>query len=408
MSEPADRGLRGGAAYAMNTASFGLYITAQQLLALPIIASSWGAQDFSLTVLYISIYAVVTNVFGEELGNVVAVRRRAYEKGKIPYAGDVGRLLISGLLVVLILTTFVSIFGAGFATHSDHIVYLPALMVLGLLRTFGLTILRAYGRFDIILALNFIYAIGLTIGLATMQLLGSPLWAFLLADAITTILLFGLCLRAKKQYTFSTSRLYRDTRKAYWGFAFVALVGNGSVYLDRLIILPLLGATAVATYFAASSLAKTVALLINPLAGVLLSRYASMPTSAGTTEKRRLLRLTPLVIVAATVAAYVVSRLGVSVLYPTYAPLADDIYLPASVAAGFTVAATTLRPALMRFFAARWLVSSNMGYGLTLLLGVAALLPYGLIGFAWAVAFSRILQVSAYCLALASADVATD
>ena len=58
-----------------NTLGFGIYILTQQILLMPIMAKILPDEDFAKTVLYISIFAIITNVLGSELGIVKQVKK---------------------------------------------------------------------------------------------------------------------------------------------------------------------------------------------------------------------------------------------------------------------------------------------------------------------------------------------
>ena len=49
-----------------NTLGFGIYIATQQILLMPIMAKIFPEEEFAKIVLYISVFAIVTNVLGSE------------------------------------------------------------------------------------------------------------------------------------------------------------------------------------------------------------------------------------------------------------------------------------------------------------------------------------------------------
>ena len=58
-----------------NTLGFGIYIATQQILLMPIMARILPEEDFAKVVLYISVFAIITNVLGSELGIVKQVKK---------------------------------------------------------------------------------------------------------------------------------------------------------------------------------------------------------------------------------------------------------------------------------------------------------------------------------------------
>lgn len=100
----------------LNMVGFGIYIVAQQILLLPILAKIVNDDIYSSIVLYISILNVVCNVTGGELGNVRLVRDGDYKGKKI--IGDFTRILtiISPIIAIILFPIFIylkySIFGS--------------------------------------------------------------------------------------------------------------------------------------------------------------------------------------------------------------------------------------------------------------------------------------------------------
>lgn len=86
----------------LNMIGFGIYIIAQQIILLPILAKTVDDTIYSSLVLYISILNVICNVTGGELGNVRLVRDSDYkEKGVI---GDFTRILLTLSPIIAIIT----------------------------------------------------------------------------------------------------------------------------------------------------------------------------------------------------------------------------------------------------------------------------------------------------------------
>lgn len=90
----------------LNMVGFGIYIIAQQILLLPILAKIVDDNIYSSIVLYISILNVICNVTGGELGNVRLIRDSEYKDKKI--IGDFTRILtlISPVIAVIAFPIF--------------------------------------------------------------------------------------------------------------------------------------------------------------------------------------------------------------------------------------------------------------------------------------------------------------
>ena len=91
----------------LNIIGFGIYILAQQILLLPILAKMVSDDIYSSIVLYISILNVVCNTTGGELGNVRIVQNTEYEKKNV--IGDFTRILLgfTPIIGIILIPIFV-------------------------------------------------------------------------------------------------------------------------------------------------------------------------------------------------------------------------------------------------------------------------------------------------------------
>lgn len=100
----------------LNMIGFCIYIIAQQILLLPILAKIVNDDIYSSIVLYISILNVVCNVTGGELGNVRLVRDSDYKTKNV--MGDFTRILviITPIIAIIVFPILIylkySIFGS--------------------------------------------------------------------------------------------------------------------------------------------------------------------------------------------------------------------------------------------------------------------------------------------------------
>lgn len=171
-------------------------------------------------------------------------------------------------------------------------------------------------------------------------------------------------------------------------FAFLlggTVLGALNLYLDRLLVYPLLGASEVSTFVVASFLGKSIGLLMGPVAGVQLTYYAKA-TGLSRSEFLRQLGL----IAAGSVAGYavvlVVGKPLTNLLYPTIAASAMPYLAVANLASIVFVAAGMIHPVVLRFCDAKWQPVIQGGY-LLAYLGFGAYGTYvaGLWGLCWAV-----------------------
>lgn len=162
-----------------NTLGFGIYILTQQILLMPIMAKILPDEDFAKTVLYISIFAIITNVLGSELGIVKQVK-----KDEIREKSDYNRILLQ-LFPLIILVSIVTLCILKFSVIE--IIMLTITILLGNTRLYSAAHFRANKDFKKIVIQNMLYLIGTAIGLAVtykVKLIAIPM---LLAEVICLI-----------------------------------------------------------------------------------------------------------------------------------------------------------------------------------------------------------------------------
>ena len=82
----------------------------------------------------------------------------------------------------------------------------------------------------------------------------------------------------KKSFLFGNnlakSKNFKSTVSKYRNVCCSTAIGSAITYMDRIIILPILGAAAVSTYTVASIVGKMMGMVMLPIAGVMLSYYS--------------------------------------------------------------------------------------------------------------------------------------
>ncbi|KUK47805.1 MAG: Uncharacterized protein XD74_1599 [Actinobacteria bacterium 66_15] len=205
-----------------------------------------------------------------------------------------------------------------------------------------------------------------------------------------------------------TGLLVPTLRKYGLLFAGTAL-GALNLYLDRLLVYPMLGASEVTTYVVASFLGKSAGLLMGPVAGVLLTYYAK----ATTFSRARFLRQLGFMAFSSAAGYLLILLLGkpvTAMLYPTIAESAMPYFAVANLASIVFVAGNMIHPSVLRFCDARWQPALQGGYLLTYI-GVGALGAHfaGLWGLCWAVLGVNVIRCGVMiALVLGKRDATSD
>ena len=144
----------------LNMIGFGIYIVAQQILLLPILAKLVNDDIYSSIVLYISILNVVCNVTGGELGNVRLIRDSEYKDKKV--IGDFTRILAIISPVIAIITFPILIY-LKYSVLGSLLLVLTILMAN--IRLYATCYYRLEQKYTKVIMQNVCYLIGIVISL---------------------------------------------------------------------------------------------------------------------------------------------------------------------------------------------------------------------------------------------------
>ncbi|MCE0485989.1 lipopolysaccharide biosynthesis protein [Ornithinimicrobium sediminis] len=379
---------------ALTTSAFGAIVGVQQVLLLPFLAAMTNTDDFSKIILFVTISAIVANVTGGEAANTALVRGHQYAREGA--AWDFHLLLVPVLAVLAAAWVVVA---PVLNVSSDEIVLFAVISVLTALRLFLAAPFRYEQRFGTVLVAHLCYAAGSASALLLVARFDWVLAPFLVGEACAVLVLSVALLAGGRRLHFGVEdrrRLYRTSTK-YLSLASVGLLANAVGYLDRLIIYPLLGAGALAVYYAASVLPKSLALVVNPVTGLLLAKFGAMGDERGGEILERLYRVLPWVIIVLTLASLAIGLLGLQVLYPQFAEEGRPIVLPVSISVGLASAAYLMQPYVLRFRPSGIALMANILYaGVFVGAAVGLSLRVGLHGFAWATVAAHLVLLGFY------------
>ena len=193
-------------------------------------------------------------------------------------------------------------------------------------------------------------------------------------------------------YIFKNSDIARESYRRTYRFkgiihdygilALSSLSGNLLMYLDRLLLYPLLGASAVAVYTVAAFCGKTMGIVSTPIAGVLLSYYAQENFRM---TRKRFWMINGLIGALAILAVAIITPIAPYIIKILYSNLYDEtvkiMYL-ANIAAILGVVSNFIQPAILRFAPPKWQVIKEILYAVLYLGGGLYFLSVqGLVGF---------------------------
>ena len=364
-----------------NTLGFGIYIATQQILLMPIMAKIFPEEEFAKIVLYISVFAIVTNVLGSELGIVKQVKR-----DEIRENSDYNRILLQ-LFPFIILVSIVTLCILKF--NVIEIIMLTITILLGNTRLYSAAHFRANKDFKKIVIQNVLYLIGTVLGLFITYKLKMIAIPMLLAEVIS--LIFDILNTDIIKTGVSKTQSNKEIWKTFAGFGFISFLINMTTYFDKIIIYPILGDNAVNVYYATSSMSKILSLITNPLHGVILSWLKGNDDEF----KRKVTTVTLKANIPMLIITFLLSipltYIAVMILYPQYLEDSRKLIIPICIGVAFSTASSIVKAILMKYIESKKLVKIYVIYIIILFLGATIASYYiGITGFAYAISLASV------------------
>ncbi len=377
-----------------NILAFGIYIGMTQIVIMPLLARISGSDEkFSSIIIFITVFNMLCIAVGDELGNTRMVLYTRYkEKGLTGDFHPALALLLISCAVLLIITGLT----AGIAPAD--IITFCFIGSLGITRYFAMSSFRLEKRFFQIFMVSLAYCIGSLPGIWAAISYGYFLAPFAAGETAAMLAVLFFRLRDEDRLinmTFTDE--FGQSVKKYGQLGAVSLMTNLIIYLDRLIIYPLLGAAPMAVYYSASAMSKILGMINNPVASYALSVISKKDDSSGPRITGMLFRLIFPLLAAAAVFSAVLTYAAVLLLYPQYFDNAVILIIPVSLASSLSIVSYLVRTVIIRFYSIKKFLYANVVYVAVFLVSILIFSYYwGITGFAWAVCLSRAVQFGVY------------
>lgn len=371
--------------------AFGIPIVLLQLIVLPIVGNVLGEIEYGRAITFISFSTLCSVPLGNVLNNVRLLNNETYIEEKV--SGDFNLLLIVNTIMNIGLMITGSIF---YQNTIFGTVLLILFSSLNLLREYLLVAFRITLNYKNILFNNIFLGAGYLLGLLLFLLFGYWELIYLIGNAMSIIFIIhkSNILREGIHKT----KLFRNTSMQMI-ILLVAMFLNTSLnYVDKLLIYPLMGASAVTIYYSASLMGKLVSMLISPLSNVLLSYVVKINIS----KKFNNLKLLLFLFIFGTIgygATLIISDPLMKILYFNWYEEAMRLIPITNLTAVFTAITAVLNTLILRFKNVFWQLNINL---ITLLLYLVLSITFynigGLYGFAFGVLTATGLKLLITCM----------
>lgn len=374
--------------YLYNILASMLLTIALQLFVYPTIAIQETTARYGEILIIMAIVNIIIVSLGNTLNNIRLIVNADYEAEKIK--GDfkvlLGVAVVCSFAVSIVASTYVDI------SMSDSLI-IALITALGSVKAYVCVEYRLKIDFVKVFRLNavtsIIYLIA-TYGYSAKFM--NWIYIFLLTEICSTIYLYytlSFILQEPAKITY----LFVSTLKKYILLTLIGLVANTIVYLDRILIFPMLGAEVVAIYFCASFLGKSLGIIVVPISGVLLSYYS---LKKNLTKAQFIHNVTSYTVTC--VAFYFLLQLAshfiIPRLYPSLYHQAKEYIWLGNLASIILVLSSIINPAILKFVKLGTQLYASIFHIIFYMITAYFLTDYfGLIGFCYAAIASNLAKI---------------
>lgn len=367
--------------FLLNLLSALLVLGSTEFFVLPHLAAAMTPDEYGKLLLILGIITTLSSAAGNGLNNARLILHHKYKKNHLN--GDYN-LLVIGISVVLSLTGI----AAGCFLHLG--IYDIAMFVLiswlGFLRLYLSVFFRLQLNYQGILLLNGLLSGGYVLTLWGLtvenELFMHWYWIYFLAELIACSYL----IKSTKFYTepWERTSLFPVLCKSFGWLCYLTFLGSLLNYMDRNLLLPLLGGEAVALIFVAMMTGKTISFLAKPMANVMLSYFAQQDFVM-TRKRYWMINLYTCIAGAGCYVVSVISAKWVLLyLYPAYAETAAKYIHIASAIPILVMLGALAQPAVLRYAPLRSLSVWQTSYVVAYLIVSYGMVEWqGLVGFCY-------------------------
>lgn len=371
----------------LNTASFAMYVIAQQIILMPFMGKNLNEADFAKFIIFVSVFSIISNSLGGELGVVRQIFNHKKEK-------DQYNLILSYLLAITFVGSLSVTLLIGYGVVDS--VLMATIILLANIRLYASAFFRMHKKFNLVIIQILLLVLGIFLGI----------WVFSFTKFIWAPFMFGELF----SFAFSliktdllspiknVTNLDRKILKSFKDYSIVEFLVNLMTYFDKILIYPILGVLSVNTYYATTAMSKIVALITNPLHGVLLSWINSDNKEQNGHIVSKLLKYCLPVTIVVILASLPLTYLAVAVLYKQYLSDAISIMIPVSIGVGLAFVTTLIKAILLKLIDSNSLLKIHIVYIIIFVLtsiGFSHL--FGLVGFAISGVVSKLYLLIAFC-----------
>ncbi|MEF9988129.1 MAG: hypothetical protein RR797_03530 [Christensenella sp.] len=356
-----------------------------QFAVYPYLNKVLGETAFGSVLYLMSIVAILAGAFGVAVSNTRLVIKTKMESKNGDYSTILLIMSIISIVVVLCVLYAQNMlnFFSGFMLSS--------LVIMTLLRYYSDVEYRLSLRYKWYFFFYMLISAGYLIGVAVYRFTQNWYLVFIVGEALAVLFVIIKGEIYKKPFECSTNR------KIVWRMimtvAISYLISDTFQNLDRIVLQNFLGGDAVTTFYTASLLGKTIALLVGPLNGVMIAYLVNYKGEFNAKIFSKAVLFAVGLAVVGFVGCILVSPWLIQLLYPNVYAAASGLIGIASLGMVVFFSSALLLAIVLRFCHEKYQFLIQLIYGgCYLIAAIPATINYGIYGFAYATLFASLLR----------------
>ncbi|WP_291569566.1 lipopolysaccharide biosynthesis protein [Clostridium sp. UBA4548] len=364
-----------------------VFTFATQIIAYPYLSRMMSNKEYGLLLTVMGIVNSIGVSLGNPLNNTRILLQPQYEKKGL--SGDYNIIFIACILLDIVVVFIL----------SSIVLNKEWLSIIGCIAISVLVLFRAYYSASYRITINYrknLYLsifgfLGYIFGIGITYKTGLWIATFLFGELLSCIYIFFTATIIHDR--FQITELFNTSLKKYLLIMTAAILSTMMTYMDRFFIYPILGAEQVAIYNVASFLGKTAGIVMNPIAGVLLTYYAKEEEMTISQFYKR----TGIFVGFCILFYFGILLFGIPItriLYPTIANSTKRFFAISNLATTVFILGNIIQPTLLRFCSAKWQpIIQGVYFIIYILLGILGMKSYGLVGFCYSVLIANTVKI---------------
>lgn len=363
-------------------------IVVLQLFILPIIANRLGNEQYGLAVTLISLATLFSLPLGNVLNNIRLLLDEKYKERHIE--GDFNLLLLGSVVINMIVMVVGTIYyDPNYSIFSIILVVLFS--SLNLVREYLIVTFRIILDYKSILVNNLFLGAGYLFGLSVFLVF--EYWQLVYFFGAFFSLIYIMRYSNLLQESFKTTLFFKDTLYETVVLFISVFLKSMMTYADKLLLFPLLGASAVSIYYSANLMGKIISMAITPISSVMLSYLTKMKIMK-TKSFNLILLFTSILGIIGYVIILFISKPILEILYPAWAEESLKLIPVTTATVIVGVVSSVIHPIILRFNHINWQLWINL---LNLVIYVICAFIfynyYGLIGFCVGMLIANVIKL---------------